>query len=522
MNLLIVDDEDLTRSGLIETIAWSSLGIDNIYEADDGIHGVAMAKQYHPDIILSDVRMPRMDGITMAKTIRGFLPDCSIVFMSGYSDKEYLKSAIKLKVLSYVEKPIDCQELVTALEEAVSTITELQHHMQSKQERKQEQASLFALSLTSPAPCSFSFSTLSSLSSLPSLPCTIKKQDYITTLLLLSRKPYPSYPSSELQSIMAEITKLSSKECISLLFAQKNEDCFVFQLFSSKRLPTHVLQKLSHSILSLFTPYSPCMLTIGKTIKGLEHSYHSYQSAVVLLQNAFFYEPNSVIEEESLSIQPVHIPSDLLSTLEQHLRQQNEVSSTALLTTLYDSLHYNRSFLPNSAKELYYQLFTTIMNVGKSLHYDTLQLEPTSDTAMGLISSCYNLTELQDFIMDKLSIYFKLSRMPAEGNSMIFLIKDYISKYFNQHTLSVKDISDHVHLSPTYVCTLFKTETGLTLNQYLTEYRIDQAKHLLLDPRNKITDISKLVGYNDSNYFGKTFKKMVGTSPSEYREQYLR
>lgn len=516
MNLLIVDDEDLTRSGLIETIAWSSLGIDHIYEADDGIRGVAMAKQYHPDIILSDVRMPRMDGITMAKTIRGFLPDCSIVFMSGYSDKEYLKSAIKLKALSYVEKPIDCQELVTALEEAVSTITELQHQMQSKQERKQEQASLFALSLTSPAPCSFSLSTLSSL------PCTIKKQDYITTLLLLSRKPYPSYPSAELQSILTEIPKLTSKDYGSLLFAQKNEDCFVFQLFSSKRLPTPVLQKLSHSILSLFTPYSPCMLTIGKTIKGLEHSYHSYQSAVILLQNAFFYEPNTVLEEESLSIQPVSIPSDLLPTLEQYLRQLNEVSSKALLTTLYDSLHYNRSFLPNSAKELYYQIFTTIMNVAKSLHYDTLQLEPTSDTAMELISSCYNLTELQDFILDKLSMYFKLSRVPTEGNTMICFIKDYIAKYFNQPTLSVKDISDHVHLSPTYVCTLFKTETGLTLNQYLTEYRMDQAKHLLLDPRNKITDISKLVGYSDSNYFGKTFKKMVGTSPSEYREQYLR
>ena len=84
-------------------------------------------------------------------------------------------------------------------------------------------------------------------------------------------------------------------------------------------------------------------------------------------------------------------------------------------------------------------------------------------------------------------------------------------------TLSVKDISDHVFLSTSYVCTFFKNETGQTLNQYLTEYRMEKAKQLLSDPRYKITDISSRVGYSDGNYFGKSFKKYTGFSPSEYR-----
>jgi two-component system response regulator YesN len=87
--------------------------------------------------------------------------------------------------------------------------------------------------------------------------------------------------------------------------------------------------------------------------------------------------------------------------------------------------------------------------------------------------------------------------------------------------LSIKDISDHVFLSSSYVCTVFKNETGKTLNQYLTEFRIERAKKLLMDSRYKITDISTKVGYNDGNYFGKSFKKIVGLSPSEFREQYL-
>ena len=85
--------------------------------------------------------------------------------------------------------------------------------------------------------------------------------------------------------------------------------------------------------------------------------------------------------------------------------------------------------------------------------------------------------------------------------------------------LSVKDISAHVFLSTSYVCTFFKSETGKTLNQYLTEYRMERAKHLLSDPRYKISSISSRVGYSDGNYFGKCFKKYTGFSPSEYREK---
>ena len=82
MNLLIVDDEELTREGLLNSIDWASLGIINIYQADDGINGLALARKHKPQIILSDVRMPRMDGIEMANRIREDSPDCHIIFMS--------------------------------------------------------------------------------------------------------------------------------------------------------------------------------------------------------------------------------------------------------------------------------------------------------------------------------------------------------------------------------------------------------------------------------------------------------
>lgn len=134
----------------------------------------------------------------------------------------------------------------------------------------------------------------------------------------------------------------------------------------------------------------------------------------------------------------------------------------------------------------------------------------------------FSLMELHHRLLDKTDAFFRDLQNSVNENPTIFLIKDYISRNYMNETLSVKDISAHVFLSTSYVCTFFKNETGKTLNQYLTEYRMERAKALLSDSRYKIADISSKVGYSDGNYFGKSFKKYSGLSPSEYREKMLR
>lgn len=118
MKLLIVDDEELTRTGVISSIDWQSIGIQEVLQADDGINGIEMARVHRPDIVLCDVRMPRLDGIAMLEQLEEILPDIVPVFMSGYSDKEYLKAAIKLKAVNYIEKPLNPVEIRDAIVEA--------------------------------------------------------------------------------------------------------------------------------------------------------------------------------------------------------------------------------------------------------------------------------------------------------------------------------------------------------------------------------------------------------------------
>ena len=118
MKLLIVDDEELTRTGVISSIDWQSIGIREVLQADDGINGIEVARVHCPDIVLCDVRMPRLDGIAMLEQLEEILPDIVPVFMSGYSDKEYLKAAIKLKAVNYIEKPLNPAEIRDAIVEA--------------------------------------------------------------------------------------------------------------------------------------------------------------------------------------------------------------------------------------------------------------------------------------------------------------------------------------------------------------------------------------------------------------------
>ncbi|WP_438445454.1 response regulator transcription factor [Gorillibacterium sp. sgz5001074] len=122
IRLMIVDDEKKTREGLEKHLPWRRLGIDEVRLAKSGTEALELARSHPPDILLCDVRMPRMDGIELATVIRHQLPSCKLIFLSGFADKEYLKSAIQLRALRYIEKPVDMEEVCSAITEAVTLL----------------------------------------------------------------------------------------------------------------------------------------------------------------------------------------------------------------------------------------------------------------------------------------------------------------------------------------------------------------------------------------------------------------
>lgn len=521
MKLLIVDDEELTRNGLVASLPWETLGITEVFQANDGINGLACALKNKPEIILCDVRMPRMDGIQMVENIQEMLPNTATIFMSGYSDKEYLKAAIKLKAVNYVEKPLNLTEIKEAVLEAIANFNQKQQTLRGETWHYQETSSKLALQLTLPREKDDpSIKELYKSLSLESM-----ENAYYLSFIIKIPGENP-FDDEIYQVFSLNLNQfLETYKCSSLM-AKKHQNHIIFFLFSSSALSSKALEDISSFFRIEISKYGKAFICRGNTVHHINNAYQSYETAVILMQSSFFFDMNKVLSPEILAKHHSLESDASLSTRDytadflDALASKNKEKIDDILSHLFSLFYESTEIFSDHARDLYYKLFTTLQDMHRKMKIlNTEDSLDKSETVISYLEQFYSFKMLHEALVSKVNQYFSSLDHQVEENSTVYLIKEYIRTHYKHENLSVKDISEHVYLSASYVCTLFKTETGQTLNQYITEYRMEKAKKLLTDPRYKITDISAKVGYSDGNYFGKSFKKAVGLSPSEYREK---
>jgi len=297
-------------------------------------------------------------------------------------------------------------------------------------------------------------------------------------------------------------------------------------MIGKEKPSTRTLSAICNFLGSFYASYGHYYIAAGKTCKGITRAYQSYTDAVILLQSSFFFPAGTLLTAEMLtqaatsSEQP-----DFSVSAEQAftnaLSSLDAAGCDLFFKKLFQSYDGCRSLMPNQVRDLYYKLFLVLEETGRGLHLNADRPVQT-DNIMDEIENSFTYEDLHQALVSRTHRLLDDAQNAAPENTTIAQIKEYISKNYKNELLSVKDISSHVFLSVSYVCTFFKNETGKTLNQYLTEYRMERAKELLADPQYKISEISSMVGYSDGNYFGKSFKKYTGLTPSEYREKMTR
>lgn len=522
MKLLIVDDEELTREGLISSLDWESLGVAQIFQADDGINGLEIARKYKPDIVLCDVRMPRLDGIHLIERLEKFLPDVGVIFMSGYSDKEYLKAAIKLKAINYVEKPLNPEEIKEAVLEAAKRRQINLRTRQNENLYSMENAAQLALLLTKPYNEHVDKITeLTAELALRLMPST----SFTTYIVKLKT---PESDSATINEIRRDVSDFLAHYHLLAFHIQIRATYHVFHIMGTCQPSTTALSAVERFLKEQFSPFGSYFIGRGDTVTGIGKAYNSYTSAVVMLQSSFFFHQGTLLaasDIDCLSSEPyTSLPHvEIITTeFEEALLAKNFDVCSSLIEQLYSTYFENRILLPNQVKDLYYKLFMTINESRQKLKliHDSRE-NNSAESIIEHLENCFTYEELHQMLTEKTAQFFSDITSYIPEDSTIFSIKDYISKHYSNDALSIKEISEHVFLSASYVCTYFKNQTGQTLNQYLTEYRMDKAKQLLADGRYQITDISSKVGYSNGNYFSKSFKKFTGMNPSKYREKML-
>lgn len=454
-----------------------------------------------------------MDGIQMLEQLQDILPDVVPVFMSGYSDKEYLKAAIKLKAVNYIEKPLNPTEIREAILEAKELCLARQRSRYNASLHSQEAASRLAMLLTQP----YLHNQAAIQQLTTELSLTISPSTSFTAVVLKTETG-DELPFSDAHTFAHSVQEFLKPFHMDCIFAEKHVQYMVYFIYGNAP-DSSFLKKLEQFFCSLYSGYSKFYIAAGETHSEISRAYESYMSAVILLQNSFFFPAGTFLSpscQESPVEKRPQFPIHPESFFYQALTQKDQIACEQLLTQLFQYFDHNQQILPNQAKDLYYKLFRVLSDTAYQLK---LSCAAQTENLMDTLEAIFSFEELHQKLVQKTEQFFQTLNNSVEENSTIFLIKDYISQNYMKEALSVKDISNHVFLSASYVCTFFKNETGQTLNQYLTEYRMEKAKQLLLDPRYKISDISSKVGYSDGNYFGKSFKKYTGFSPSEYREK---
>lgn len=519
IKLLVADDESTTRNGIIKHIKWKELGIDFVKEAKDGIEAVKIAQDIEPDIIISDIRMPGLNGIEVATKIREKFTNCKIIFLSGYSDKEYLKAAIKLSAVNYVEKPIDLMELTEAIQKAVNLLKEEALNMTLSENFNLIRPRLVQNLIHSDVNVEECYK----LTSLIKSSILTKRSFAVVNINIINLKEEGS-----LDEIInsEELIQLIDKhfEQIEYIAAFKDNKNLIIILSDDNEKENQIegLKKLlGVYIEEKNVPHVKLFYAVGKKVFGIENIHKSYDSAVNIIKKLFFYGYERVVYSKDELAGVYEIQENICKDFVKYIGDGNEKDAIFFIESLCFDI---RNFTNTSVKDiktLFLNLTIELIDEAQRIGiYFSGEEQRENRYIWDLISRFNTLEELKDYIINKISNTVRKFKELQNSCRSVFEVKKCIRKNYFDNELSVKSLAEEVFLTPTYLSALFKKETGQNISDYIVEVRIEKSKEFLKNNRLKLHEVARSVGYNDSNYYAKAFKKMEGVTPSEYREKY--
>lgn len=494
--LLLADDENLQLETLQDYVDWKELGFSQVFSAKNGRTALALALEHHPDLVITDIRMPLMDGLELAAALREECPDTKVVFLTGYDDFSYIRSAFRVDAFDYLLKPFSLDDVRKVVVRVLESL---------KKDR------LIARSMD--------LLTDSYLEDLLSAPETERRQEAFVGLVRSGRFSGEGGNFFLMQALgRFDSEKSPDISMAEIAFSVKKDDGVWF-LISSAVTPEAAAIRLKNRLRSMgilaAISYSsrPC---------GPLELYERGQ----MLQNLkgqVFYEGKErilVLEEYPESHMGERMPGVSTEALEKAILSREQEKVNALQKEWFQKLREAKAY-PHRVKKEFFNVYTEIYDriisknddlkvvmPGKSEEYERLE---QADTLENL---CLCMKEWMDMVVRCFA-----EQDTDKSGQVVRQVKEYIMKHY-QEPLTAEEIAAGVYLSPNYVRNIFKSATGKTILEWTTEYRFERARQLLRDRSLKVREISHQVGYENVSYFCSTFNRLFGLSPTEYRQRF--
>lgn len=520
IKLLIVDDERTIRNGLAKHIDWGKLGIGMVESAGSAQEALEKCKENPPDIILSDIRMGGVSGVELCTKIHAQYPECRIIFISGHADKEYLKAAISLGAVDFIEKPLQPELVVAAVQKAIAACEEQQRKAEADETIAQSRGMLGPIVLRALAFGDYpeNFQRFLQLSGL-------FPQEYESYRFCLLRAERPLANTHEakrqLRDYMEQLAPAPREGNRYGAFIDDRD--FLILLCGSQQETDDgcpFLDKLRRGMASLRVGGCRFFLACGSCQQDKMELCHSYDHIRSSLRELFF---KGWGQTASLGVEhpflPVTLDQGLIRKFGEALRQQDGPEIERTLDGIRQRLAAQTEANPEQIRNVYYSLAYMINTENDRRMPSETGQSSTASTSIGQIQSLETMDALDSFVRGLAHETIAQWQEDEENCPAVQQVIRIMRKNYGDKNLSVKSLADSVYLTPTYLSGLFKKHTGKTIGQYLTELRIEYSMKLLDDKQLHLYHIAEKVGYDDPNYFAKIFKRHVGITPSEYRKK---
>nr|WP_024836245.1 response regulator [Clostridium sp. 12(A)] len=531
-SIILVDDEEEVRKSIIKKIEWQAAGFHVVGDAENGEDAMEKIEMLEPDVVLTDIRMPYMDGLQLAEKVRQRYPSMRVVIFSGYDDFEYAQRAIKLNVSEYILKPVNVEELTSILKRIKENLDlEIEEKRNLSRLREKYRKSL-------PIIREQFFNELVHKNLKKDL-AEQKLREYDIPILG-ARKWMLAAIDVEEGDVVESLSLHSEEELIPIsvmqIVREKLEGYCRFALFqSASEADMVVITALDedNSITGLTDVLGdicketkrilkvPVTIGIGHSCEDISGIPKAYQSAVDALGYKAIAGNGSTIyinDMEPVGSGKLEFDSltegELISAIKFGPEEKIESSVKNIMEKMKTAkVHFRQ-------QQIYMiGIFNSIIQMMQQ--YD-LALEDIMGEELESMVLFDKLKKIEEFGQWLLRIAGKLNHLINQERDMttrqvIQEAKQYILDNYQNPDLSVEMICRHLHMSPAYFSTVFKKETGQAYIAYLTEVRLNKAVELLNKTDDKTYIIASKVGYQEQNYFSYVFKKKFGVSPTRYR-----
>ncbi|WP_409162603.1 response regulator [Paenibacillus sp. KR2-11] len=524
LRVLIAEDEDMIRAKIKNNIDWKANGFGEIYEAQDGKEAWDLYIKYRPEIVITDIQMPEMNGIELTKHIKELSPECRVIIISGHAEFEYAIESIRLNVSDYVLKPFQSRNLLSKVLKAKQEMETSQNELQEREEMRRQ-----LLENKKILREKFLRDLLSH--------CVVNEPDKQISFLGLyglQSRPYHVIAlqiDTNLDGVPDEdlyITNLMLCQWLERVTEEVDSDYLVInykldQLVVAGYENIDVLASMLEEWIERAWSEKGCRLTagIGSMCTSLQEMYSSYHEACNAAALSKIHGKGIVYTFSDLNKERETYSKQLQMLVEHKLYEHMKYGLFKDIRNDVDEIlsEIKKARLnPEASSSVIHHMLLLAYKAVHDLGYSMENMMDQTELYRVNVSEYEDFEALRGHILDHFKqINEHIHRKHHDRNAALVLtLKQYIDEHYHEH-ITLTSLAKEFKISSSYLSLLFREQTSQNYIDYLTKVRIDKAKEMLRTSDLRNYEIAERIGYRDAHYFSVAFKKAVGINPTDYR-----